>query len=562
MAFYAARGRPTFPFMANLRLAAGWRRGALAIGLTSLVTGCISAKPDPRHLAQIDRLGAERLNVPLKTQELLQVDPRVPAAAPTGVLTLQQATDLALKHNLALVAGATNIPIAQAQLAQAALMQNPTLGQTGAFYIPVNPVQGGVAFDILLTQPINTFITQGSRVDAAKAQRFQAGIDLASQAFDMAEQVAAKYQEIRHVLQSRQIAEQTAELFDRSTHAAAAQAKVGFVPMSQVNRARLQADDARRQVRHLATQYQRAAQEMNWLMGFATAPAWRMPDDAAHPPGDLPPLPGEAALVDLGGRYRLDLLRADFDRKLATVNLKLAKLNLIPATSLGADYAYNGNHAHSAGPQLGSMALPIFDQGTVALQAAKYQVEKADKTYVALAGQVRQDVRTASQNLKMADEDVRFYRDHFIPQQMQNVQIAEKAFKVSTGDLETWLSALRDYATAQQSYVDALQARHDGAIALQRAVGLVQQRLEETSRTAATQPAPPHPPSAAPQPPAGMMGADGDEVTRLANEAAAQAAAAARLSAQSAAAAQAAAQAAQAATAAASRKVQSLKEQK
>jgi len=468
----AARGGAADNALSRRRFAAHRRRLVLAACQLGFLSGCISAKPDPKHLAEIDALGNQRLGSPLQVQSLFKVDPRHQADPPTGVLTLQLAVNLALQHNLSLVAAATNLPIAQAQLAQAALMQNPTLGQTGNFAIPIDPAQGAVAFDVLLTQQINTFITQGARVDAAKAQRFQAGIDLVTQSFQLAQQVDSKYQELVNDARSRRVQMEDAQAYQRAYEEAQAQAKVGLATPSDVNRARLQFEDAQRQVRHFELQSDRAMRELNWLMGFASAPAWRMPEDADTTPDDLPAPPDAPLLEELAGKNRLDLLRADFDRQVAAADLKLARRNLIPETTLGVDYAQDSSYNKFLGPQLGSVVLPIFDPGIVAVQAAKYQAQKADKTYVALEGQLRQDVRSAHQNLKVAAEDVVFYREKFIPQQKENIRIAEENFRRGFGGFDSYLGALHDYAAAQTAYLAALQTYHDNGQALETAVGV------------------------------------------------------------------------------------------
>ena len=55
---------------------------------------------------------------------------------------------------------------------------------------------------------------------------------------------------------------------------------------------------------------------MNWLMGVSTPPLWKLPDDELQPPLELPPAPAIPALEASALKYRLDLLRADYDRQL------------------------------------------------------------------------------------------------------------------------------------------------------------------------------------------------------------------------------------------------------
>ena len=454
-----------------------------------LLAGCISSDPDPKHLAEVDQVAADRLHASFSAAELLAANPNFEAAPPTGELSLQEAIGLTLRHNLSLVASAENVALAQAALAQAGLLQNPTVGENSGILFPIAPVVGRTPYDFDLSQEINSLFTLAARIDAAKLQRMQAGIDLASQAFDLAEQVDAKYQELKDDLHSKQLAERTAQLYERSTHAAEAQANVGVVARSEVNRAKLQAADARRQVRHLQAQYARAAQELNWLMGFSSAPRWRLPPGAEKAPRHVPPLPPQPELERLAQHYRLDLLRADLDRKLGRNGIYTARLALLPALTLGVDGGQDGTGHGFLGPYF-NVTLPIFDPGIVALKTARLTAEKNERTYAALAGQARQDVRTAYANLAADEDDLTFYRDQLLPQQDENVRLAQESFDLGNDTLESLLDALRDYVSAQQQYADAITAYHGDAIALERAVGLVEARLvEESTRSAGRVPA-------------------------------------------------------------------------
>jgi cobalt-zinc-cadmium efflux system outer membrane protein len=471
--------------------AAGLLSIAVVVLVLSGASGCRPVQVDPDHLVEVDAMVATRTASSINSADLLRANLGIAVEPPTGILTVRTAVDRTLSHNLSLIASAETLPIAQAQLAQAGLYANPTIGQTGAFAFPLYSHGGATAFDILVTQTINTFITKPWKVAVAQAQRSQAGIDLASQAFDLAQQAEAKYQEMVHLVRDRRLSEKVAESYKRAFEAAQARAKVGMVPQPDVNRARLQYLDALRQMKHLQTQYQRAAREMNWLMGALGEPQWRLPDDQLEPPRALPRLPPPSSLEQLGRLYRLDLLRAEFDVKVGEANVKVARLGMIPNATIGVDAARDNAKHWTLGPAF-SLELPIFDPGLVGVALAEAQLRLAHKSRAALDGQVQADVRTAFDNLTISDEDVRFYRDELIPQEEENVQLAEKSFRLGNTDLDNLLNTLREYVTVLQSYEDAIDTYHANRIALQRATGLVWERIaQETgvSGPATTQPA-------------------------------------------------------------------------
>jgi len=228
---------------------------------------------------------------------------------------------------------------------------------------------------------------------------------------------------------------------------------------------------------------------MNWLMGYSAGPRWTLPDAATGELQIAVSIPKANELEQLGTQYRLDLLRADLDDKIGEHQVALTKIGIIPQVTLGFEIARDGSHHLVGGPYIPTLTLPIFDPGLVALESAKAQLRKAQKTYQALAGQVHQDVRTAYDNWRIAADDVQFYRDNLIPQQEENVRLMELSFRLGNDDLDTLLNVYQSYVSQLQSYEDALQAYHDAAAALQQAVGLSWDRILAANAWATSRPA-------------------------------------------------------------------------
>jgi cobalt-zinc-cadmium efflux system outer membrane protein len=451
------------------------RSVAIALPLTLVIVGCHAGHPSSQQIDQTNQLLVDRAATRWNVAALLENKPTLPPE-PMGDLTLREATERALAHNLLLIASAENLSIAHAQLVQAGLIQNPTIGQTGATYFPLPPNVGAVAFDVLLSQSLNSIFTLDARKSIAAYQEVQANIDMATQGYQLAQQVDGKYQEMVSLLRRRTLAMRIQDLYARAVRAAEARRKVGIIATPELNRARLNFEDARRQIQHLTTQFSRASREMNWLMGYSTAPQWHIPQAVVEDVGTVPNAPDPAQLERLGEQYRLDLMRAGFDRRVGRRSVELARLGIIPQTTLGIDYAADASKNQSLGPQF-QFTLPIFDPGLVAVELAKAQARKAEKTYAALQGQVHQDVRTAFDNWRIAGDDVKFFRERLIPQQEENVRLMETSFRLGNDDLDTLLNVYQSYVTQLQAFEDAIQAYHDSGVALQQAVGLTWDRI-------------------------------------------------------------------------------------
>jgi outer membrane protein, heavy metal efflux system len=453
------------------------------------ISGCgwLKPQPDSQQLKQVNQLFDDRYAFVLNTAQLLKTDLQTDVDGPNGDLTPDEAIQYALAHNFSLVTQSESLAIAQANLVQAGLWENPGIGQTSAFYFPISFGTGpATAFDLQITEAINGFLTLPHKVAIANAQRVQAGIDMASHAFSVAQQVQTQYDQLVYIERDGTLQRRIADTYKQAVDEAQAQLKAGLVTRADFNRAVIAYEDALRQAHHYGTQYEGAARQLNWLMGLQSAPEWRLPASVRDSPNVIAALPDEHHLEELAGKFRLDLFRADYDRKIAETTVKLATLGFIPQTTFGYDAARDGNKNWTGGPSF-STILPIFDPGIVAYWLARYQREMTERTYITLQGQVKQDVLEAMNALQIAAEDVAFYRNVTIPQEEENVKLARLSFKLGNSQFDDLLNSIREYVGVLQNYEDAIQAYHQAIIGLETAVGLSFSIIEhEEVKTAST----------------------------------------------------------------------------
>lgn len=448
--------------------------GLLALSV-AVLSGCAGwKKPEPqlKQLREVDSLFNDRYKATLDTMQLFKTDVRTAVPSPSGTLTPEEAIQGALSHNPSLVAQSESLAVAEANLVQAGLLPNPAVGQTGATYFPVfGGIEPVTAFDVMVSQTLNDFLTLPHKEAIAKSQQFQAGIDMSTAAFSMAQQTQQQYEQLVYLTRDGLLQRRIAHTYEQALEEARAEYKAGLVTRSDFNRAVVAYEDSLRQAHHYDTQYEGAARQMNWLMGSQAAPQWKLPDNIKDPPQVIAALPNQERLEELALHYRLDLLRAGYDRRLAEEQVQLARLGFIPQTTIGVDFSRDSNKNWTAGPNINSF-FPVFDPGIVAFWLAKYQQEQTERTYVTLEGQVRQDVRNALNALQIAAEDVVFSRDVTIPREEENVKEAELSFRLGNSQFDDLLNTLREYVGVLQNYEDEIQAYHQAAIGLETAVGL------------------------------------------------------------------------------------------
>jgi cobalt-zinc-cadmium efflux system outer membrane protein len=449
---------------------------ARLLPLMLVVGGCQSTTPDAGFLGSAGARVNDHLGVPIDVDRLLNATPPAIQGDIEPELAMEQAVERALAHNLWLRASAENLAIAHAQLVQAGLLTNPTIGQSNGFLFPTGPFRATPAMDFNLSQQINSLFTRTDRIAQADIQRTEAAIDFASQAIDLALSVHAKYGQYLHLRRQRALARRISELYSQALQAAQARAKVGIVPTPEVNRARLQLADAERQERRLDAASARALRELNWLMGEQGDRAWTLHESTPGPGEQLDP---EQAMR-LARASRLEVERADFDERLARAGETLARDGMIPAVTASVEAARDTSHAWSVGPSF-SITLPIFDNGRTGVVLAQAQVRKAIKSRAAMLEQVAHEANLAASALALARGDAEFYRDQFIPQQEDNVRIAQQAFELGRTDLDSFLNTLRDYVGALQAAEEAQAALSDAIVDLERATGTSRARFANAS---------------------------------------------------------------------------------
>ncbi len=136
--------------------------------------------------------------------------------------------------------------------------------------------------------------------------------------------------------------------------------------------------------------------------------------------------------------------------------------NLIPRPSDGPNAI--------AGPTL-SMELPLLDQNQAQIAKADRLLEQAKQQRDAILIDAAQDIYVALARVRTATENVRFYRDEFIPTAERNVLLAQEGYRIGHASFLSLLEAQRAFIT---TLADQIAAQRDAALTeidLERVVG-------------------------------------------------------------------------------------------
>ena len=275
--------------------------------LTCVMSGCATFSPERGH-DEVGRVLAARTGVGTGwehgTPDDTVISQRVDALLGSG-LTRENAVAIALINNPALQATYQDLDISQADLVQAGLLKNPTLG--GSIGFPLTAL-GSTEFEFSLVQDIVDLITRGWRVDLA-TQQFKANtFRVAQQALATVNEVNRAFVAFQAEVEIRALAQQTVDGAEGAHLLAERQFTAGNI--SQLALARQRAMYARFQL-ELTRAEVSVATEREHLIRLLGLWGPRSQLKLAEPLAELPasdPLPEHPEAVAV--RQRLDLAAA------------------------------------------------------------------------------------------------------------------------------------------------------------------------------------------------------------------------------------------------------------
>lgn len=300
---------------------------------------------------------------------------------------------IALARNPNLLAMRARAGVAEAQVLDAGLLPDPTVGLSGdrvvsgpATTLPTN-LAGQIALDI------NALRTRGARRDAADSALQQVRLDLAWAEWQVVE--AARLQAVRvHFLsQNADLAEANRSAAQDLLNRYLAAAGRGDIGGDQVQAARIALTDAIDRANTAQLGLVSARRELNRVMGLP--PQTTLAMAAPHPLAQAPAADRLLAHA-LDERFDLAALRAGYASQEAGV--RLAILEQFPSLNLGFSFARDSSNNGLLGALL-DFALPSLNanRGQIAIERATRTALKAE--YDARLFATRADLEEAQATL-------------------------------------------------------------------------------------------------------------------------------------------------------------------
>jgi outer membrane protein, heavy metal efflux system len=388
-------------------------------------------------------------------------------------ITLDQAIDLALKHNHSLLALRTTILQNQAQEITANLRPNPTLDFDTQFLPILSPsnftstyFDNTAQFDAGLGYLFERGKKRQHRLAAAKDATAVTSAQVADAERTLSFNVGQQFVAALLAQSTLELAEEDIKSFQQTVDIGQAQYKAGAISEGDFLKIKLQLLQFQSDVANARLAKVQALSALRDFLGFAAVP------DNYDVQGDLDYQPVHAGLDDLKSlalRTRADVRAAELAITAAQSQEKLAEANGKVDVSATANYSHVG--AINSLAFFFNIPIPIFDKNQGEIARTKYAIMQFQEQSTAASEQALSDVVAAYSALHTNDQIIQIYRGGYLDDSKSSRDISEYAYRRGAASLIDYLDAERTFRSNQLAYRQALASYMTALEQLRNAVG-------------------------------------------------------------------------------------------
>ena len=430
----------------------------------SWLAGCAHVDPNPTF-ADVARTVHLRTGKRVQWNRGSTEDAQAQAAVASLLsrpLTADSAVQVALLNNRHLQATYEELGIAQADLVEAGLLKNPVF-----LFERRLP---GQAMEIDVFQQFMDIMLLPLRKRIAAAQFEAAKLQVGHEILNVAADVRAAFYQHQGDQQLIEMRQTVAEATELSAETALKMREAGNLrdldlASEHATHAQTKIDLAKAQASAVESR-----EKLNKLMGvFGAQTKWTVATR-------LPQLPGNeistSRIESRAIQQRLDLAAA---RQQFIAQSRARGIAPIEAVLQEAEIGTHYEHeveggVHSVGPSI-SVPIPIFNQGQPASARANARTRQAAQRYLALAADVRSDVRAARDRMLLARRQVEYFKSTALPARTrvtQESQLQYNAMQITPFQL---LQAKQEEVKTGADSIEALRDYWVARAELEKAVG-------------------------------------------------------------------------------------------
>jgi len=416
-------------------------------------------------------LGALGLLAPMRAAGQAAA-PAAPQNPPARV-TLDDAIDLALKHNHSLQAARTTILQNQAQEITANLRPNPVAlvdEQYMPFFSPsafsADYINQTAVYDLGLSYLIERGKKRQHRLGAAKDQTAVTTAQVSDNERTLTFNVALQFISALLAQSQLDLAEKDLASFQQTVDISQASFNAGSMSGGDLLKIKIQMLQFQMDVSAAKLARVQALASLRQLLGYESVPeSYEVVGDLEYKQVKL----GEDDLKAMALRQRPDVRAAQLGVTAAQSQFTLAKAN--GKKDLGVTFTYNHLGGVNTGSLFFNIQMPIFDRNQGEIARTQYAITQSQELSSEQASIALTDVTNSYEGLRTDDQIVELYQSGYLKQAEDSRDISQYAYQHGSASLLDFLDAERSYRATEYAYRQALANYMTSLEQLRQAVG-------------------------------------------------------------------------------------------
>ena len=394
-------------------------------------------------------------------------------------INAREAEVLFLNQNLALIAEKMNVSIADAEIVQAKLWENPTLSVSDANFwanksqreeLHEIGANGNVQFAVELSQLITTAGKRRKEVAVQKVSKEIVIQEFGEMLRGLKTELRKSINEIIYLQKYETVLSGQVEVLSKLINAYEKQVKDGNLSKAELLRLQSSSLEMENELYQLKTELNSQLKTLKSLLNLPPASNIAVIPDADNTNVILPTLQN---LYSLAEENRPDLqlqkLQTDFFAK----TLKLEKARRVPDITLNANYdRYAGLWKNYFGVGL-SFDLPFFNRNQGNIKAAGFAMEQSRYLEQQVQNEVFNEITEAHGNY---EQSLKFYRkisgNELLLELDKMLEVYTKNLLNRNISMLEFMDFMESYRTSKQIFLDTQKSVNNNFEELQYAVGI------------------------------------------------------------------------------------------
>jgi cobalt-zinc-cadmium efflux system outer membrane protein len=388
-------------------------------------------------------------------------------------ITLDDAIQMALRHNHNLLAARTTIQQSQAEETTANLRPNPVLLGDSQF-LPIfqpsqfnsNYIDSTAQFDLGVSYLFERGKKRQHRLQAAKDQTAVTRSQVDDNERSLTFSVASAFINVELAESTLELANENLKGFQNTVDIGKSRYKAGDISEDDLLKIKLQLLQFQTDVSAARLARVQGLSDLRQLLGYESISA----DYDVAGTFDFQPVKGN--VEDFQAKALLtrpDLRAAQQGVTAATSQFQLQKSIAKKDVTGQLSYTRLGDVNNIS--LFGQIPLSVFDRNQGEIARTGYAITQAQEQEKFATGQVLTDVRDAFENLRTNDQVVGLYRSGYLDEAQQSRDISEYSYRHGAASLLDFLDAERSYRATELAYRQALASDLVALEQLREAVG-------------------------------------------------------------------------------------------